>query len=200
MTTPSPRTVRLAKFAAVPVALLISGLVVGQASYAAYSDATVSPASNWSSGTVKLADDDNTTALFSATNLKPGATGSKCIAVTSTGTLASTVKLYGTGAGTTNGLSSQINLTVTQGTGATFSGGCGSFTPLATGAGVYDGTLAAFATANTNFTNGRGTWAPTGTASETRVYKFDYTLSANAPDTSQGGTATIGFTWEAQNS
>ena len=40
---------------------------------------------------------------FVVTN-KPGATGAKCIAVTSTGSLASTVKLYGTSYATTNAL------------------------------------------------------------------------------------------------
>ena len=82
--------------AAIPMAVLASGGMVWQSSYSAFSATTVSPTSNWTAGTVALSDDDNNTALFTATNLKPGATGTKCIAVTSTGSLASTVKLYGT--------------------------------------------------------------------------------------------------------
>ncbi len=77
------------------------------------------PAALLASGTVHLSDDDSSSALFSAANLKPGATGTKCIAVTST-----------------------------------------------------------------------------GSGSETKVYKFTYTLSASAPDSTQGGTAAIGLTWE----
>src|SRR6185312_6458524 len=101
------------------------------------------------------------TAMFTASNLKPGSTGSKCIAVTSTGTLPSAVKLYGTAAATTNALSSWINLTITQGTGGSF-GSCTGFTPLASGSSVYTGTLAAFASTATGYGNGVGSWAPTG--------------------------------------
>ncbi len=138
--------------------------------------------------------------MFTASNLAPGATGTRCIAVTSTGTLASLVHLYGTGATTTNALSSYVTLTVTQGTGGTFAGGCAGFTPLASGSSVYTGTLAAFGTTATNYANGLGSWAPTGTAPETRVFRFVYTVDVAAPNTTQGGTAAIGFTWEAQNS
>ena len=71
---------------------------------------------------------------------------------------------------------------------------------MSSGSSVYSGTVAGFATAATNFSTGLGTWAPTGTASETRVFQFTYTLDPAAPNTTQGGTAALGFTWEAQNS
>ncbi|ROS60986.1 hypothetical protein EDF38_0062 [Frigoribacterium sp. PhB160] len=209
MSRPTSRTARIAAWIAIPAALVASGLVVSQASYSAFSSTTTNPTSNWSSGTVVLADDDGGTsansALFQATNLKPGQTGSNCIAVTSTGTLASTVKLYGTAAATTNNLASNITLSVVQGTGGGF-GSCSGFTPLATGSSLYAGTLASFGTSYTNFANGVGTWAPTGTTgsatttSETRVYQVTYTVNANAANSVQGGTASLGLTWEAQNS
>lgn len=44
-----------------------------------------------------LSDNDSNTALFNATNLTPNSAGERCIAVTYTGSLAATVKLYGTG-------------------------------------------------------------------------------------------------------
>lgn len=179
--------------------LAASAGVIWQASYSAFSATTVNPTNNWSAGSVALSDDDSNTAMFTATNLKPGSTGTKCIAVTSTGSLASNVKLYGTSPATTNALSTSLNLTVTQGTGGSF-GSCTGFTPLGTGSSVYTGTLASFGSTATNFATGLGTWAPTGTASETRVFQFTYTLDPAAPNTAQGGTASIGFTWEAQNS
>jgi|SRR4051794_15960128 hypothetical protein len=188
---------------AVPAAILTGVLVsagfVWQASYSAFFATTSNPTSNWAAGTVALSDDDANTAMFTASGLKPGSTGQKCIAVTSTGSLPSTVKLYGTGAATTNALSSSINLTITQGTGGT-SGSCTGYTPLGTGSSVFSGTLAGFATASTSFATGLGTWAPTGSASETRVFQLTYTLDPAAPNTAQGGTAALGFTWEAQNS
>jgi len=189
---------------AVPAAILAGVLVsagfVWQASYSAFSAPTSNPTSNWAAGTVALADDDAGTALFSASGLKPGSTGQKCIAVTSNGTLPSAVKLYGTGAATTNALSSSINLTITQGTGGTFLNNCSGFTPLASGSSLFTGTLAGFASASTSFATGLGTWVPTGSAPETRVFQLTYTLDAAAPNSVQGGTAALGFTWEAQNS
>jgi hypothetical protein len=186
---------RVAAAASIPVA------VVWHASYSAFSATTSNPTSNWAAGTVALSDDDSNTAMFtlaSAGNLKPGSTGTKCIAVTSTGSLASAVKLYGTSYSTTNGLGTNLSITVDEGTGGSFAGGCGGFT--ASGAPIYTGTLANFGTTKTSYATGVGTWAPTGTASETKVYRISYTLSASAPDTVQGGTAAVGFTWETQNS
>jgi hypothetical protein len=194
------RANRLAHWLAAPVAIILSGAMIGTASYAAFSATTTAPTSNWAAGTVALTDDDAATALFTATNLEPGSTGTRCIAVTSSGSLPSDVRLYGTGATTTNALSSHITLTVTQGTGGTFAGGCAGFTALPSGSSVYTGSLAAFSTTASGFATGLGNWAPTGTAPETRVFRFVYTLDAAAPNTTQGGTAALGFTWEAQTS
>jgi hypothetical protein len=196
---PRIRHTRLFAVATVAAGLVGSAALVWQASYSAFSSTASNPTNNWSAGTVALADDDSNTAMFTAANLKPGSTGTKCIAVTSTGSLASTVKLYGTNPATTNGLSASLNLTITQGTGGGF-GSCTGFTPLGTGASVYTGTLAGFGSSATNFATGLGTWAPTGSGSETRVFQLSYTLDPATPNSAQGGTASIGFTWEAQNS
>jgi hypothetical protein len=185
--------------ATVLAGLVLSAGVVWQASYSAFSATASNPTSNWSSGTVALGDDDTNTAMFTASNLKPGATGTKCIAVTSTGSLASAVKLYGTTSATTNALSTYINLTITQGTGGSF-GSCTGYTPLVTGSSLFSGTLAGFASTSTGFSTGLGSWAPTGSGSETRVFQLTYTVDAAAPNSAQGGTAALGFTWEAQNS
>ncbi len=189
-------TKKLVAGAAVPVALVAGGGLVWQSSYSAFSATTASPTNNWTAGTVALSDDDSNTAMFTAPNLKPGATGTKCIAVTSTGSLASTVKLYGTSYATTNGLADNINLKVEEGTGAT-TASCAGFTG---GSTLYDSSLAGFGTTKTSFATGVGTWAPTGSGSETKAYKITYTVNANTPNSAQGGTAALGFTWESQNS
>jgi hypothetical protein len=180
----------------VPLAILASGALVWQSSYSAFSATTANPTNNWSAGTVALSDDDSNTAMFTASNLKPGATGTKCIAVTSTGSLASTVKLYGTSYATTNGLAANINLKVEEGTGAT-SSSCTGFTG---GTTLYDGAMSTFGTTRTSFATGVSSWAPTGSGSETKAYRITYALSSSTPDTAQGGTAALGFTWESQNS
>lgn len=196
---PSRRLTKLITLLTVPAAIAVSGLVVSQASYSAYSASTVNPTNNWASGTVALTDDDANTAAFTASNLKPGSTGTKCIAVTSSGSLPSTVKLYGTTPAGTKSLASHINLSITQGTGGSF-GSCTGYTPLANGASLFTGTLESFGTSHTSYTNGLGTWSTAGgTNQEARTYQITYTLNSQAPDTTQGGTASLGLTWEAQN-
>ena len=197
---PSPRFAAVAKWSSVPAALVLSSALVWHASYSAFSATTDNPASNWSAGSVALSDDDSNTALFSATNLKPGSTGTKCIAVSSTGSLPASVKLYGTSPATTLALSSYLDLVVDEGTGGTFAGsGPTSCTGFTSASNAYTGTLAAFGTGKTNFASGVGTWAPAAGA-QTRTYRFTYTVNGSVPNSAQGGTAAIGFTWEAQNS
>jgi len=197
MSSVTPRAARLTAWIGIPVALVASGVVVSTASYSAFSATTVNPTSNWNAGSVALSDDDSNSALFNATALKPGSTGSNCITVTSTGTLPSAVKLYGTGAATTNALSSSVNLTVEQGTGGGF-GSCANFVPATTGGTVFTGTLASFGSTKTDYSTGVGSWAPNGAG--TQVYRVTYTVPTNAPSTVMGGTASLGLTWEAQNS
>jgi hypothetical protein len=182
--------------AAIPAAVLASGAIVWQSSYSAFTASASNPTNNWSAGSVTIADDDSNTAMFNATNMKPGATGVKCIAVTSSGSLASTVKLYSTSYATTNALAANINLKVEEGAGAT-TASCAGFTGATT---LFDAAMSSFGTTKTSFATGVSSWAPTGAASETKSYRITYTLSPTTPDTAQGGTAALGFTWESQNS
>lgn len=189
----------IAKWGVVPASILVSGLLVWQSSYAAFSSSTSNPTSNWTAGTVALTDDDGGTAMFTASGLKPGATGTKCIVVTSSGNLASAVKLYATAYSTTNALSSYVNLVVDEGAGGTFAGsGPTTCTGFTSAANDFTGTLAAFS-AKTSFANGVSAWAPTGSGSESKTFRITYTIDAAAPNGAQGGTAAVGFTWEAQN-
>jgi hypothetical protein len=195
-TLPGSARKRIALIASVPVALVASGAMVWQASYSAFSAKDTTTINNWAAGTVALTDDSVGAAMFTASNLKPGSTAAKCIAVTSTGSLPSAVKLYGASYTTTNALSTYINLTVEEGTGGTFAGGCTGFTATST---IFPtGTMLSFS-AKTSYATGVGAWAPTGAASETKVYRITYTVLPSTPDTAQGGTAAIAFTWEAQN-
>ena len=185
--------------ATIPTALVISGLTVAQASYSAYSATTTNPTSNWASGTVNLTDDDSNAAAFSVANAKPGASGSRCLVVTSNGSLPSAVRIYGAnGSGTTN-LAAYITLTITQGSGGSF-GSCTGFTPASTDPQVFSGSLVAFGYTRTNFATGVGTWATLGgTTPESRTFMLSYTISADAPNDTMGGTAAGDIVFEAQN-
>lgn len=199
MKPPSRRALRLSRWFVWPVAALVALGVVGQASYSAFSAKVSSTGNSLAAGTVVLNDDDAGSSLFALTNLRPGSTGSRCIVVTSTGTLPSAVRLYATDVATTRSLTTYVSWTVTQGTGGSY-GSCSGFTASASGSSVYSGTLAGFTGAATAYATGLGSWSPSGNGSETRTFQFAYTVSSATPDTAQGGTATFGLTWEAQNS
>ena len=172
--------------------------MVWQASNAAFTATTSDGVNTFSAGTVALNDNDLGAALFNASNLKPGSTGTACIRVTYSGTLAAGVRLYASGASATNGLDTYLTVTVDEGTNSSgTAGACGTWTSATGGAGISTSTLNAFTTARTTYATGAGTWNPGGAA--TKDYQITYTLSAAAPNTVQGGTAQVSFVWEAQN-
>ena len=174
-------------------ALALAAGLVWQSAYAAFSETTPPYSLSWSTGTVALADDDAGAVMFSASGLRPGATQTRCITVTSTGSAPSLIRLYGSGRTTTKSLSAYLTLVVSAGTGGS-AGSCVGFVPSST---VYRGTLATFPT---SYASGVGSWTTAGTTTgETTSYQITYSLAASAPAIAQGGTAAVAFTWEAQN-
>lgn len=195
---PSRALATVVSLVAVPAALAVSGLVVAQSSYSAYSATASKPANNWASGTVALADDDSDAAAFSVANVRPGSTGSRCLVVTSDGSLPSEVRVYGAnGTGTAN-LAAYVDLTITQGEGGSF-GSCDGFAPLASGAELFHGSLRTFGTTHTSYADGVGGWKPDGSGPESRTYKVSYTISPDAPNDTMGGTAGGDIVFEAQS-
>ncbi|MDZ5143696.1 hypothetical protein [Microbacterium testaceum] len=190
------RSSRIATAIAVPAAFIAAGVLVSTSSYAAFSDTASNQQNSWRAGTVQLDDDDAGRALFTAGNAKPGDGETNCIAVTSTGSLASQVRLYADDVAGTAGLADHLILRVEQGTGAGF-GTCDGFIPQST---VFDGRLSGFTGAHSSYGSGAATWSPAGGASETRTFRITWTLADDAPNAVQGGTASTSFVWEAQNS
>lgn len=184
------RSARWVRWSAAPVAMVASSLLVWQASQSAFSDTTDNGANNWAAGDVVISDDDAASAMFNPTNLKPGDTATECIRVTYSGSLAATVKLYGSVTGT---LDQYLDLTVEHGSGGT-SASCAGFVTDAT---IYSGTLDNFGNTATNFATGVGSWAPAGPG-QNKTYRFTYTVQNN--NAAQATTAQATFTWEAQNS
>lgn len=195
---PTARAAKLLGLLVVPVAVLATGITVVAASYSSFSSATSAPNNSWSTGSVVLTNDVGT-AQFTSPVMKPGDVVSRCIVVTSTGTLPANVRLYTSGITTTNALSGFLDVTITQGSGGS-GGSCTGFT-AASAVPVVTGTLASLGL-KTNFAAGISPWTTAGvaTGSETRTYKIDVAVDAAIPNTSQSGTAALGFTWEAQNS
>ena len=184
----------IAVAAAVVAGLLGSGALVWSGTNAAFTSTTSNGANNWTAGAVTIADDDSSTAMFSATGLVPGSTGSKCIKVTYSGNVTAAVKLYVSASSGT--LGPYIDLVVEEGSGGGNTGdfsSCGSFS----GTTIYSGTLSNMASTKTAFGSGVGSWAPTA-ATQFKVYKFTYTLNASTPDAMQSTTCSATFQWESQ--
>ena len=190
---PSPRRRRRLRVLLPAVAaVLVATTVVWHAAYAGFSTTTAARAlPTVTTGTVVLADDDSGARMFTATGLKPGATATKCIKVTSTGSVPATVRLYGTGLSTTNSMSRYLTLAVYVGTGGS-TASCSGFN----GSSVYNGSLAGFPI--DSYANGVGPWTTTGATTETRTYAVVYTLSSSTPTSVQGGSAGVTFVWEAR--
>jgi len=193
------RRARLTLAGTLALGIGASVAVVWNASYSAFSTTTSNPTSNWTAGSVALTDDDSNTALFTVSAVKPGQTGTKCIVVTSTSNLPSSVKMYTT-AGSysqTSAVGDNLTLVVTQGSGTPGSGSCTGFT-ADTGITTTK-TATTFASTYTSFATGFGTWAPAA-GTVTHSYQIQWTFGAGAPNTTQGGNAQLGFTWELQTS
>jgi hypothetical protein len=173
--------------------LVVSGALIWQGSQAAFTAQTDNGVNNWDSGKVVLSDNDGGVALFNATGLVPGDTGTRCINVEYDGDVAADVELYVSSS--TGTLAPYIDLTVEAGTGAT-DAACTSFAPLSP-VSTFSGTLASFASTHSSFATGFDTWAPS-TPGSVRSYRFTYTLQDD--NLAQDKSASATFLWEARSS
>lgn len=172
-------------------ALVLAAAVVWQSGYASFTSSTDPQSATVQTGDVAISDDDAGTAAFTVAGLRPGASGTRCVAVTSTGSVPTAVRLYATSR-STNALASALRFSVVLGTGGG-AAGCAGFRPTAS---VYTGSLAAFPAAG--FGTGVGGWTTAG-GTDTRTYQITYSLPANAPTGAQSATATVALTWEGQS-
>ena len=182
--------------------VLVTGLLAslaGLATWSAFSATSTNPTNQFAAGTVAISDNDAGSAMFNLSGMSPADPAARrCIVMTYTGSLASTVRLYGTTGGA---LADYLNVKVTRGSlpSPSFSD-CTGFTPDAAdhvglGAGVlYNGTLTGFAD---DYTAGLVDPAAGWTTGEVHAYRFEVTLAND--DAAQGKSATQSFTWEARN-
>ena len=188
--------------------VLVTGLLAslaGFATWSAFSATSTNPTNQFAAGTVAISDNDAGSAMFNLTGMSPtDPAQQRCIALTYTGSLSSSVRLYGTTGG--NGLADFLNVKVTRGTipAPSFSS-CAGFTADAAdhvglGAGVlYDGTLTGFADDYASGLVDANPGTPESwTTGEVHAYRFEVTLTND--DAAQGLDATQSFTWEARNS
>lgn len=173
----------------------VVGSVISFGTFSAFSSTTENPGNNFATGSVAIADNDAGSALYNVSNAGPGqASTPRCIKVTYSGSLPATVKLYRSGFTGGSGLDSEIDLTITRGTGDSFD--CTGFTADASSPSVYSGKLSAFPS---SYATGQ-TLAGQGTPNTAVTYR----VVASMPDTSDNSlqnkaTGTHSFTWEAQS-
>jgi hypothetical protein len=195
---------RLRRFAALG-ALVLLVPAAGTATYAAYTATTQNDGNRLEAGSVKLSDNGDGSSLVSLSNAVPGDTTAACIKVTFDGSLASTVRLYGTTTG--SGLDQYLDLKVTRGTynpSEPAFKSCTNFQADGTdyiGAGngvIYNGTLQGYpdnyAAGLADPTSGSPeSWAN----GEVHVYRFDVTLQNDFAAQTLDAAQT--FSWEARN-
>lgn len=199
---PRPRWSRTRRSVTTMLVIGVAGLLAGAGSYAVFTATTGNTGNSFASGTVAIQDNDSNTAMLALANAKPGDADTSCIRIEYTGSLDSTVRLYGSVSGS---LASYLTLTVTRGTDSSPSfDSCANFTPDATdyiGAGngvVYSGPLSSFpasyAAGIVDPTSGSPeTWSQ----GEAHSYRFVVTLQDD--NAAQGLTGNASFTWEARN-
>ncbi len=203
--------------AAVPVGMVVSGALVWQSSYAAFSAQTANAGNAWDTGNVVLADNDAGSSLFNSTDdgtLKPGSTRSRCIRVDYTGDLTSDIKLYVTtpSAGATS-LDPYLIMSVEKGTNVTSSttvaADCSAgFTSTATPTFLYNTKQANDATADATKTmstlkSSHPDWAngivANASTGPNTYLTFKITYAVKDDNNAQNTQSNATFTWEAQN-
>lgn len=179
--------------------IAVVATITGGATFAKFTSTSASSGNSFSAGTVYVQDDDAGGVLWNVSNQTPSSTAVvKCIRVTYSGSLDSTVKLYASNASGT--VDQYLNLTIEKGTmpGGTTFPSCTSFSAEST---IFNGTLNGFKTADTSFANGISAFPGAATkwaTNDSVVFRFTISLQ-NAAYGAQGLSSTAGFTWEAQN-
>jgi hypothetical protein len=165
--------------------------------YAAFTAVVSNAGNSISGGTVEIADNDGGSAMLALAGATPGSSDTSCIRVSYTGSLSSTVRLYGTVTGT---LAPHLILTVTRGTDSSPSfDSCAGFSADATdyiGAGpgvVWTGLASTFPSTWAGGVVDPGTW----TTSEAHSYKF--VISPVDRDSAEGLSSTFSASWEARS-
>ena len=149
-------------------------------------------------GTVDIEDDDDGTALYSITGLKPGVHVERCLRVRYTGSLGATVGLSTPSTPGAAGPYVRVRIEAGRRTGGATFPSCTGFTPDAT---LYSGMLDAFATAHGTSGSpiatvpfGKTSWA----AGDEVVYRFTVSLPSSTPDAARGlSTGAHTFRWRS---
>jgi hypothetical protein len=203
MKKPTQRTGKVVTLIVMPLAVVLAGALVLQASYAAFSGETRNSGNSWSTGTVTLTNDSAGMARFTVPNMTPGQTQTACITVTANATVPGVVKGYTLNPITSSqGLENHIMFTVDYGAGGSFA----SCTGFVLGGNLTTNTPLSTLMAANSYATGYGGWNIAGNVpgGESRTYRFTWTfdtagLTQTALDALQGAQTGVDLEWEMQS-
>lgn len=183
-----PRTTLRVVLSILALGVATSGIVAG--SFAAWTTQTVNGGNQVKAGTLTMTNSKNATALFSATNVKPGDTGSGTVVIKNTGTVAMRALLTQDQV-TSSGIEDSLGLKIHDVTRnycywpVQQAGAC----PAAYGDFDADGAIAALPLAATS---GAADWP----AGEAHTFAISWTLAATSPNSDQGKTGSFRLIWD----
>jgi spore coat-associated protein N len=165
---------------ALAVALVAIGLTVG--SGANFTASAANPGNVFATGSLSIANSPSS-ALFSASGMKPGDVNTGTVDIENTGTLSGVFALGTANASGDTSLLAQLDVVV---------GDCGAWSAgsppsCASASTLYSGKIDALTSQTL------GTYA----AAAKRRYKFTVTLPSNTNDTFQGKSVQVDFAWSA---
>jgi hypothetical protein len=177
-------------------AVTLVGVVGFVGTQAAISDTTENPGNQFNAGAIDLVDNDAGTYMYQVNNVQPLDSISRCIQVSYTGTLDSTVDLFMTTP--VDSLAPYIDLTIDVGTQASPSfPSCTGFVP---DGNIFTGTLADFqsthptAAAGLEYSpNGLAPWTDTDAV----VYRVTLTLQNTVRGVGEDFSGTHTYSWQA---
>lgn len=174
------------------------GAVAGWGAYSAFTATTTNSGNTITAGTVAINQHAGATTLYSSSGAAPGTSIVKCIRVTYTGSLASSVKLYAS-AGITNG--SAFNLQVERGSGLSSPDNTMNCTGFTASSTAFNGTLDTLGTTYAGGVDGKAAAAAWAT-SDSVDYRFTVTVVDDTTPNAHTSALSSGahsFTWEARN-
>lgn len=192
---PARRHRRTGATVAAVIGLLIGSLFIWHATSAAFGGSTQNTGNSLRAGNVAITTDLAGSALFSITNLAPGASGMRCVDVTYSGTVPAVVRLGAdyNAADPASALAPYLDFSIQEvdpaaaACGIAGSAGAGYIAASQTTLKAKIDTLKA-TPADLN-------WTPGGSGSVTKRYRFVYSLPGD--NAAQSQTARVDFTWSA---
>lgn len=176
----------------------VVGSVAGWGAYSAFTATTTNAGNTITAGTVAISQHAGATTLYSGSDQSPGSSIVRCVRVSYTGSLASSVRFY-VSSGITNGTA--FNLQVERGSGLSSPDATMNCTGFSSSSTPYDGNLGGFATTYAGGVDGKAGGAAW---SQNDSVDYRFTISVNDDPTPNAHTSALSsgahtFTWEARN-